>query len=639
MKSVGSIVVVVLCLLGSSLLSIPPQEPDGEWRSYGGDAANSHYSRLTQINKDNVTQLRIAWEWKTGEAAMPQYGVAPAAFQASPLMMDDVLYLPTPYQRGVALNAETGKEIWNYDPHVYEMGNGLSGGGFLGWSKLRGVATWTDGKQQRIFLTSRGSLAALDAKTGEPVSQFGQEGIVDLTEHLIWKTKKIDYNNTSPPVVFKNLVIVGNSVSDGLVFPQSPPGDVQAFDTRTGKFVWSFHTIPQAGEFGNETWENDSWKVTGHANVWPPIALDEKRGLVYLPVTSPSNDYYGGERKGNTLFSDSLVCLDANTGKRVWHFQTVHHDLWDYDGVMGVNLLTIHVDGKAIDAVAAVDKNGFTYVFNRVTGEPVWPIVERPVPQSDVPGERTSPTQPFPTKPPAFAQQGFSLSDVIDFTPELKAMALEKIKPYRSGPLFGPPSLQGTLFLPSNAGGVNWGGGSIDPDNGMLYVRAENTLKVMKLEKQDDPPVDDPRGYSKFPFKPTSPSVLTVADGIPVNKPPYATLTAIDLNKGEIRWQVPVGDNPAIHNNPALKGINLPPVGAIGHQGSLVTAGGLIFIGPGDKKFYALDNATGKILWAGDLNIPAEGTPITYRTKSGKQFIVVATGSSASMSLVAFALP
>jgi len=639
MKKVRSITVLVL-LAKSTLLCAPPLEPGNEWPSFGADPANSHYSRLAQINKGNVTELQIAWEWKTGDVPMPQYGVAPAAFQATPLMINDVLYLPTPYHRGVALDAKTGREIWSYDPHVYEWGNGLGSDGYGAWSKLRGVAIWTDGKQRRIFLPTRSRLVALDAATGKLIPTFGREGTVDLTEHLIWRADKTTYSNTSPPVVFKNLVIIGSSIPDRIVYPQSPPGDVQAFDVRTGKLVWSFHTIPQTGEFGNDTWEDDSAKKNGHANVWAPMALDEKRGLIYLPVTSPANDYYGGERKGNNLFGDSLVCLDANTGKRKWHFQIVHHDLWDADGVLAVNLLTIHVDGKTIDAAAAVSKTGFTYVFDRVTGEPVWPILERPVPQSDIPGERTSPTQPFPTKPPAFAQQGFTPDDVVDFTPEIKAMALEKIKGYRYGSIFNPPSLQGTLFLPSNAGGANWGGGSIDPEKGMLYVRAENTLKVIKMVNQDDPGGDDPFGFTKFPFKYISPPALTIAGGLPVNKPPYATLTAIDLNRGEISWQIPVGDNLLLKSNPALKGLNLPAAGVIGHAGTLVTAGGLVFLGPGDRKFYALDKDTGKVLWTGDISSPATGTPMTYRTSTGRQYVVIATGSGKDgTSLVAFTLP
>lgn len=611
---------------------------DGEWPYYGADQANSHYSRLTQINKNNVQKLQVAWEWKAGDAAIPEYQVtALHGFEATPLMINDVLYLPTSYHRAVALDANTGKEIWSYDPRVYQWGPGRQPW-TTHWARLRGVATWTDGKQRRILLPARSELIALDAETGKLITSFGRDGIVDLTEHLVWKTEKTDYTNSSPPVVYKNLVIVGSSVPDNLVFPQSPPGDVQAFDAVTGKFVWSFHTIPQAGEFGNDTWENESWKTTGHTNVWPPMTLDEKRGLLYLPVTSPANDYYGGERKGNNLFGDSLVCLDANTGKRVWHFQTVHHDLWDYDGIMTPNLLTIHVDGKPIDAVAAVSKNGFTYVFDRVTGEPVWPIVERPVPQSDVPGEKTSPTQPFPTKPPAFAQQGFTENDVADFTPEIKELALTKLKEYRYGPIYSPPSVQGTLYMPSSTGGSEWGSGSVDPDNGILYVRANNILAVMKLQ---GPGVDENGsvGFSRFPYKYLEAPHLTISGGLPVNKPPYGTMTAIDLNKGEIKWQVPVGDTPAIHDNPILKGLNLPPVGAIGRPGSLVTAGGLLFIGPGDQTFVALDKDNGQRLWVADRKTPIGGTPMTYRTHSGRQFIVVATGRAGNMSLVAYALP
>jgi glucose dehydrogenase len=637
MKTANLPRILLILVFGSALWCAPPQESDGEWHYYGGDSASSHYSPLTQINKSNVRELQIAWEWKVGDEPMPQYNITPYNFEATPLMVDDVLYLPTPYHRVVALDAKTGKELWNYDPHMYEWGRGPGAEGF---ALHRGVATWTDGKQRRILLPSRGRLIALDVKTGKLIPSFGREGIVDMTETLVRKVKdRTHYTNTSPPVVFKNLVIVGSTISDVLVYPQNPPGDVQAFDVRTGKFVWSFHTIPQAGEFGNDSWENESWKNTGHANVWSPMALDEKRGLVYLPVTEPSLDYYGGKRKGNNLFGDTLVCLDANTGKRVWHFQVIHHNLWDYDGVMTPNLLTIHVDGKTIDAVAAVSKTGFTYVFNRVTGEPVWPIVERPVPQSDVPGEKTSPTQPFPTKPPAFAHQGFTPDDVVDFTPEIKAMALEKIKDYRYGPLFNPPSFQGTLLMPRNIGGANWGGASVDPEKGILYVRALNMLQAIRLTKEGVEPENE---------KPNFPVVLTIGEGLFVNKPPYSTLTAIDLNKGEIIWQVPIGDMPAIRNNPLLKGLTLPPTGVPGQAGTLVTASGLLFNAPGDNKLYALDQDNGTVLWAGDLKNPSAGTsmvyrtgtPMTYRTRSGQQFVVLATGGEKNPpTLVAYALP
>jgi quinoprotein glucose dehydrogenase len=331
--------------------------------------------------------------------------------------------------------------------------------------------------------------------------------------------------------------------------------------------------------------------------------------------------------------------LNANTGKLVWYFQTVHHDLWDYDGVMTPNLLTIHVDGKTIDAVAAVSKTGFTYVFDRVTGKPVWPIVERPVPQTDVPGEQTSPTQPFPTKPPAFAQQGFTKDDVVDFTPEIKAQALERIKDYRFGPIFTPPSLQGTLFLPSSNGGSDWGSGSVDPEKGILYVRANNLLKVMKLEGPGADQ-DGSVGFDKFPYKNVEPQLPTIADGIPINKPAYGTMTAIDLNKGEIKWQVPIGDNLRIRNSPQLKGVNLPPLlGATANPGSLVTAGGLVFIGPGDQTFVALDKDTGQVIWVADRKTRVGGTPMTYSTRSGRQFVVIGTGNPGTMSIVAYALP
>lgn len=628
---------LVAFVLGGALLRA--QAPDGEWRHYAGDAASSRYSSLAQINRSNVARLRAAWEWTAGDRLRPKYGnqTMPAPFEATPLMIGGVLYVPTPFFGVVALDAGTGQELWHYDSPAHEWQNPYPP---ASWLKQRGLAAWTDGRQLRLFFPSGGRLIALDAKTGKPIAGFGREGIADLTEHLVWKVQdKSHYFNTSPPVIYKNLIILGSAIPDSFVYPQNPPGDIQAFDVRTGKFVWSFHTVPQAGEYGNETWEDESWKRTGHANAWPPMTLDEKRGLLYVPLTSPGNDYYGGDRKGNNLFSGSLVCLDANTGKRKWHFQTVHHDLWDYDGVMTPNLLTIRVDGKTIDAVAAVSKTGFTYVFDRVTGEPVWPIVERPVPQTGIAGEKSSLTQPFPTKPPPFVRQGFTPEDVVDFTPEIRAKAMEILKGRRLGPLFTPPSLEGTVLSPNNGGGANWGGASVDPERGILYVRGENTAGIVTLAgQQKQPGSDPPQGWSYFPYKHTllQPSI---GKGIFLSKPPYGTITAIDLNRGEILWQAPSGDIPQIRSDPLLKGVDPPPLGAIGNAGLLVTAGGLLFTGPGDKKFYALDQESGNVLWAADLPYGAEGTPMTYRSRDGRQFVVVATGQGKDATLVAFAFP
>lgn len=613
------------------------QEANGEWHYFAGDLAASHYSRLTQINKSNVQQLRIAWEWKIGPVPSDN---SPHTFEATPLMIDEVLYFPDPYHHVVAVDAKTGEQIWKFDSHLYDWG-----GSGPGYGISRGIAAWTDGKQWRVIQAARGRLLAIDAKTGKLIPSFANEGVADMTESLVWKVKvPKDYDNTSPPVVYKNLVIVGSAVNDSSTYYQSPPGDVQAFDVRTGKLVWNFHTIPQQGEFGNETWENESWKYTGHANAWPPITVDERNGLVYVPVTEPADDYYGGTRKGDNLFGDSLVCLDANTGKRKWHFQIVHHDLWDYDGVMEPNLVTIHVDGRTIDAVATVSKTGFTYVFDRLTGEPVWPIEERAVPQSDVPGEKTSPTQPFPTKPPPFARQGFTPDDVVDVTPEIKAMALDQLKRYRYGPLFNPPSIQGSIVMPSNIGGANWGGAAVDPEKGVIYVRAQNVVVVEKIirnfTKDDDLANLKPGPESR---RDSMIIVPLIADSIYLNRPPYSTITAIDLNKGEILWQEPNGDMPAIRDNPLPKPTNIPPADisapVYGKQGSLATAGGLLFNGPGDNKFYAIDKDTGRILWSRELKNPVTGTPMTYRTRSGQQFVVVATGNGKESALVGFTLP
>lgn len=629
-----SLAAIVLC--GALLRA---QTPEEEWRHYAGDAASSRYSRLAQINKSNVTRLRPTWEWRVGDRPRPKYGNStdPTPFEATPLVIDGVLYTPTPFAGVTALDPTNGRELWSYDSPAHEWKTTYPP---ASWMKQRGLAAWTDGQQTRIFFPSAGRLIALDAKTGRPIAGFGSEGSADLTENLAWGLQdKYHYFNTSPPVIYKNLIIVGSAIPDSFVYPQNPPGDIQAFDVRSGDFVWSFHTVPQAGEYGNDTWEGDSWKRTGHANAWPPMTLDEQRGLLYVPLTSPGNDYYGGDRKGNNLFSGSLVCLDANTGERKWHFQTVHHDLWDLDGVMTPSLVTIRVDGKTIDAVAAVSKTGYTYVFDRVTGKPVWPIEERPVPQTDIVGEQTSPTQPFPTKPPPFIRPGFSPDDVVDFTPEIRAKAMELLKGMRMGPIFTPPSKEGTVMRPSNIGGANWGGASVDPTRGILYVKAKTTISIVTMmEQQSRPGSDAPQGWSYFPYKHTL-ARPTFGNGFFVSKPPYGTITAIDLNRGEILWQVPSGDIPEIRKDPLMKGVNPPPLGAIGNAGLAVTAGGLLFTAPGDKKLYALDAEDGKVLWSGELPQNAEGSPMTYQGPDGRQYVVVATGEGRDAALTGFALP
>ena len=633
--------------------AVPEDEKQGvDWPVYGGDPGGMKYSSLTQINRSNVQRLELAWTWKTGEEPIPEPSgptwdkVRPGPFEATPLMIGDTLYLSTPYNRVVALDASTGAELWSYDPRVYEWGRPPYG--VLEFIH-RGVATWTDGTERRIFINSRWRLIALDARTGAPIPNFGQGGEIDLTKDLIWDVfSRLHYWQSSPPVVYRDLVIVGSGVPDSWVYKRNSPGDVQAFDVRTGERVWSFHTVPQEGEFGNETWEDGSWSYTGSTNVWGPFTVDDERGLVYLPVSTPNSDFYGGQRKGDNLFAESIVCLDANTGERVWHFQTVHHGLWDYDLSAPPNLVTIHVDGKTIDAVVVLGKTGFAYVFDRVTGEPVWPIEERPVPESDVPGERTSPTQPFPTKPAPFAKQGFTLDDLIDFTPELRAMALEVIKAYRLGPIFTPPSVEGTVIM-GEAGGANWGGAAFDPESGVLYVRAENRARLMKLRKRS-PEVGYWRSGHGLATVPNPPPPEGEVPGywIPIDKPPYTVLTAIDLNAGEHVWQVTLGDSPAIRNHPLLRGLALPPLGITKRPphgvfaGPLATRGGLVFISAGGFKLYAIDKANGETLWEGDLD-GARGfsNPMTYQTRSGRQFVVIATSQEdySDSQLMAFALP
>ena len=609
-----------------------------DWPFYAGDQGATHYSALADINRATVKELAIAWRWRPGEKKLDQFGTQPGTFQATPIMIDGVLYLSTPYNRVVALDAGTGLERWSYDPKPYEDGQPPNGTGFV----HRGVAAWrhstaADGRGAlRIFINSRYRLISLDATTGRPVEAFGSAGVVDLTRGLSRGVNAKHYTNTSPPVVYKDLVILGNGVGDRLVYTSDPPGDVRAFDARTGKIVWTFRPIPPPGEVGHETWGGESWKTTGHTNVWAPMSLDEKRGLLFLPVSTPTNDFYGARRPGANLFAESLVCLDAATGRRKWHFQVTHHGLWDYDLPAAPILTTITVAGKRIDAVVQLTKQGWAFVFDRETGAPVWPIEERPVPASDMPGEQAWPTQPVPAKPPAFAEQGVTLDDAFDLTPELRDAARAEMGKYRLGSIYTPPSLQGTFMRPGLIGGANWGGGAFDPVSGWLYVKTTNQPAIARLAKPDRS-ASNPRASevdADYVFSAVGPQFM---DGLPLIKPPYGHLTALDLNRGEIAWRVPIGDMPFVRQHPALKGVALPErLGAPGAPGSIVTAGGLVFVGGGDAALNAVDALTGDLVWRAPLGERTTATPMTYRS-GGRQYVVIATGSGETAELVAFA--
>ena len=618
-----------------------------DWPTTSGDPGAMRYSPLEDINRDNVNTLKVAWTWKTGERAIPASGeqraVRPGMFQVSPVVTGDTMFLSTPYAAVAALDAQTGRELWKYDPDMWRPGQPSNGTGLV----HRGVATWASPTERRIFINARWKLIAIDAATGKPIPTFGTDGEVDLTATLRRPTNRLHYTNTSPPIVHDSLVIVGNGVGDRLRYPNDPPGDVQAFDVRTGKRVWSFHTIPDSGEFGWETWENDSYKTMGHTNVWSPMSLDAARGLLFLPVSTPTNDWFGGDRKGDNLFAESVVALDANTGKRVWHFQIVHHGLWDYDLPAPPVLATITWEGKPRDVVAVPSKTAWIYVFDRETGAPIWPIPEQAVPQSTVPGERTSPTQPMPSNPPPFTRQVVTEDDLIDFTPEIKERALAVFRKYVSGPIFTPPSMKGTITMPGSIGGAGWGSTSFDPETHVLYVKGTNNPVLYRIQKGIP---NDTIGYEYTADLANSGlGVMVDPDSatpghtpppqLPLIKPPYGNMTAIDLNTGKHLWQVTLGDNAAVRGHPLLKDMDLPPLGVSGAVGGTVTKGGLIFATGGGDVLYALDTTDGKVLW--QFTLPAGrgyANPISYRGANGVQYVVIASGGGENAELVAFSL-
>jgi quinoprotein glucose dehydrogenase len=599
--------------------------------SYGGDKASSKYSQLTQIDGDNFHRLTVAWAWRSVEEEVAKANhLKTWAWESTPLMVGGVLYISTSLSQVAAIDAATGKTLWVYDPETWKNGT-PSNNGFV----HRGVTYWAEGKDRRIlFGSGDGYLICLSATTGKPISAFGQVGPIDLTQGLGRSVDRHLYGVSSPLVICRDVVVNRSKVNDIPLDAEMPPGDVRGFDVRSGKQLWIFHAIPRQGEFGNETWKDGSWKTTGAANVWTMMSADEALGYVYLPFSTPSDDHYGVHRPGDGLFGESLVCLDARTGKRVWHFQMVHHGLWDYDLPCAPNLIDIQVDGKLVKAVAQVSKQGFCYVFDRMTGNPIWPIEERPVPKSMVPGERTSPTQPFPTKPAPFDRQGVTENDVVDFTPELRKQAMAVLEKYNYGALFTPPSLEKpTIEMPGIAGGASWSGAAFDPETGILYVSSVTLPYVATLSKLSVPNVN----Y----FGRMTP--VETLQGVPLWKPPYGRLTAIDLNTGDHRWITLAGD--LAWSNPVLKQLGLHSLGRparghvlltktlliVGQEGGTHREGG----GPekvpdfevSDPKLGAYDKATGKVV--GEIALPrnATGAPMTYML-NGTQFIVVPTGGS-----------
>jgi quinoprotein glucose dehydrogenase len=675
----GILALVCLTLTGSAQSGAP----SGEWRTYGGDLASRRYSPLDQINAKNFNQLEVAFRFKTESLGpRPEFN-----FQTTPLMVNGVLYLTAGSRRAVvALDATTGEMLWMHSLHEGKRGEEaprlLSG---------RGLAYWSDGKEARIVYVTPGyQMIALDAKTGARVAGFGKAGIVDLKQDddQVIEPEQGDIGLHAAPIITKNIIIVGAAHIEGSApkHYKASMGFVRGFDVRTGKRLWIFHTVPRPGEFGNDTWLEDSWANTGNTGVWAQMTVDEDTDTVFLPVEMPTGDYYGGHRPGDGLFGESLVALDLKTGKRKWHYQFIHHGIWDWDLPCAPILADITVNGKAIKAIAQPSKQGWIYVFDRITGQPVWPFEERPVEKGDVPGERYAATQPFVVKPPPFERQGVAIDDLIDFTPELRAEAVKLVSRYKLGPIFTPPVVSkwegplATLMLPQATGGANWQGGSLDPETNHLYIfsnTAPSAIGLVNDPKRSamnyvsgravDPnaapaPAASPAPAGRGGAAPAAPAAggggrggggggggpLSV-QGLPLIKPPYGRITAFDLNKGDLVWQIAHGETPDnIKNHPALKGLNIPRTGRPGRIGTLVTKtlviageGGFNTLANGQRGAYlrAYDKATGADIGTVAMPAPQTGSPMTYMV-NGRQYIAVAiSGPGFPAELIVFRTP
>jgi len=675
-----------------------------EWPAYGGNPGNTHYSPLDQITRENVSRLEVAWTYETGDSFRG------SEMQCNPIVVNGLLYATSPKLRVFALDAATGKEVWSFDPNE---GQQVRGG-----AKNRGVTYWESGDDRRIFFGHRNWLYALDARTGKPVQGFGDGGRIDLKTGVSRRVEGETVGLTTPGVIYKDLLIVGSIISESL---PAAPGDIRAYEARTGKLRWVFHTVPHPGEFGYETWPKEAWKYLGGANNWSGMALDEERGLVFAPTGSTTFDFYGANRHGDNLFANTLLCLDAATGRRKWHFQVVRHDLWDRDLPSAPALVRVRRDGRMIDAVAQITKSGHVFVFERETGKPVFPIEYRKVPTHGIPGEKPADAQPFPVMPPAVSPQMLTEENLTDRTPEARAAVLERFRKFRSTGQYEPPSFEGTIVQPGFDGGPGWGGAAFDPATGYLIVNSSEVPCILTMverpaarrnaggkglydrncaschgrDLQGSPPefpslVSMNRkfnheqlrtlirnGVGRMPGFATlgndrldaiarylltgedvatggdssEPSPIDMKytfdgykrffdpDGYPAIKPPWGTLNAIDLNKGEIVWQIPLGEHPEL----VAQGVR--NTGSWNYGGPIVTAGDVVFIGATnyDRKFRAFDKMTGKMLWETLLPFAGNATPSTYQV-GGRQFVVIGAGGGkrgapSGGTYVAFALP